>query len=160
MTASPVTFDMKILENSRCFRPRRAVGIDRAGGTYHLINDTSYWYSAGGIVAPQILYLKKLWPALPYAIFAVLALANVVLSWIYLIETKGRRLPTEFDYVNSDTQDQWLCQSNWNLKACAINWWLDFVVSPKFHHITTVLCPIEGVDSSVRMFMKILKNSR
>ena len=26
------TFDMKILKNSRCFRPRRAVGFDRAGG--------------------------------------------------------------------------------------------------------------------------------
>ena len=32
MADSPVTFDMKILKNSTCFRPRRAVGFDRAGG--------------------------------------------------------------------------------------------------------------------------------
>ena len=32
MADSPDTFDMKILKNSTCFRPRRAVGFDRAGG--------------------------------------------------------------------------------------------------------------------------------
>ena len=32
MTDSHVTFDMKILKNSRCFRPRRAVGFDRSSG--------------------------------------------------------------------------------------------------------------------------------
>ena len=32
MTDSPVTFDLKILKNSTCFRPQRAVGFDRAGG--------------------------------------------------------------------------------------------------------------------------------
>ena len=32
MADSPVTFDMKILKNSTCFRPRRAVGFDCAGG--------------------------------------------------------------------------------------------------------------------------------
>ena len=32
MADSPVTFDIKILKNLTCFRPRRAVGFDRAGG--------------------------------------------------------------------------------------------------------------------------------
>ena len=32
MADSRVTFDVKILKNSRCFWPRRAVGFDRAGG--------------------------------------------------------------------------------------------------------------------------------
>ena len=32
MADSPVTFDIKILKNSTCFRPRRAVGFDRASG--------------------------------------------------------------------------------------------------------------------------------
>ena len=39
---SSVTMFIKILKNSRWFRPRRAVGFDRTEGTVHTLDETQY----------------------------------------------------------------------------------------------------------------------
>jgi hypothetical protein len=59
---------------------------------------------AGGALAPQVLRLGSgSWTFIPFIIFMLVALVNTIAFFVFIPETKGRRLPEHMP----DTADWW-----------------------------------------------------
>jgi len=61
------------------------------------IGACSFWGRVGGIIAPQILLLEKVWTPLPLLILSMFSLAAGVSVLVLLPETKGTKLPENME---------------------------------------------------------------
>lgn len=75
---------------------------NQANGFAHVFTNV------GGIASPFILYAAKGWGPLPYVIFASFAALNLIIVNKFFVETKGKRLPEDSDFVSKEAEQRWI----------------------------------------------------